>query len=308
MQSKKKPLGKGLSALLPQKPVATSDATEHIIAAATAPRDSSEADRVHHLRVADIRPNPHQPRQHFDEGALDELAASIRTHGLLQPVLVTRKNNAWVLVAGERRWRAAQKAGLEVIPALVVNPTEREELEYALVENLQREDLNPIEEARAYAVLMERFGLSQEEVAERVEKSRPAVANALRLLKLPTDIQQSVENGTLSAGHARALLALSSEEEQRLFRDLVIERQLSVRELEQLIHKHLQRKPRRKETRSPRTSHQYSLDDLRTRFEEVLACRVQITMTNPDRGKVEIYFSSLDELERIKEALGVSNF
>jgi len=308
MQSKKKPLGKGLSALLPQKPVATSDATEHIIAAATAPRDSSEADRVHHLRVADIRPNPHQPRQHFDEGALDELAASIRTHGLLQPVLVTRKNNGWVLVAGERRWRAAQKAGLEVIPALVVNPTEREELEYALVENLQREDLNPIEEARAYAVLMERFGLSQEEVAERVEKSRPAVANALRLLKLPTDIQQSVENGTLSAGHARALLALSSEEEQRLFRDLVIERQLSVRELEQLIHKHLQRKPRRKETRSPRTSHQYSLDDLRTRFEEVLACRVQITMTNPDRGKVEIYFSSLDELERIKEALGVSNF
>lgn len=308
MQSKKKPLGKGLSALLPQKPVATSDATEHIIAAATAPRDSSEADRVHHLRVADIRPNPHQPRQHFDEGALDELAASIRTHGLLQPVLVTRKNNAWVLVAGERRWRAAQKAGLEVIPALVVNPTEREELEYALVENLQREDLNPIEEARAYAVLMERFGLSQEEVAERVEKSRPAVANALRLLKLPTDIQQSVENGTLSAGHARALLALPSEEEQRLFRDLVIERQLSVRELEQLIHKHLQRKPRRKETRSPRTSHQYSLDDLRTRFEEVLACRVQITMTNPDRGKVEIYFSSLDELERIKEALGVSNF
>jgi len=308
MQSKKKPLGKGLSALLPQKPVATSDATEHIIAAATAPRDSSEADRVHHLRVADIRPNPHQPRQHFDEGALDELAASIRTHGLLQPVLVTRKNNGWVLVAGERRWRAAQKAGLEVIPALVVNPTEREELEYALVENLQREDLNPIEEARAYAVLMERFGLSQEEVAERVEKSRPAVANALRLLKLPTDIQQSVENETLSAGHARALLALSSEEEQRLFRDLVIERQLSVRELEQLIHKHLQRKPRRKETRSPRTSHQYSLDDLRTRFEEVLACRVQITMTNPDRGKVEIYFSSLDELERIKEALGVSNF
>jgi len=308
MQSKKKPLGKGLSALLPQKPVATSDATEHLIAAATAPRDSSEADRVHHLRVADIRPNPHQPRQHFDEAALEELAASIRTHGLLQPVLVTRKHNSWVLVAGERRWRAAQKAGLEVIPALVVHPTEREELEYALVENLQREDLNPLEEARAYAVLMERFGLSQEEVAERVEKSRPAVANALRLLKLPEDIQQNVENGTLSAGHARALLALPNDEERRHFRDLVIERQLSVRELEQLIHKHLQRKPRRKEMRTPRTSQQHSLDDLRARFEEVLACRVQITMTNPDRGKVEIYFSSLDELERIKEALGVSNF
>jgi ParB family chromosome partitioning protein len=306
MQSKKPALGKGLSALLP--PRQPSSAPEHIIAAATGPHAEPppEKDRVLELAIDAITPNPFQPRQQFDETALDELAASIRAHGLLQPVLVTRRQNQWVLVAGERRWRAAQRVGLSTIPAIAVEISEREALEIALVENLQREDLNPIDEARAYRVLIERFGLTQDEVATRVEKSRPAVANALRLLNLPPDIQADVEAGRLSAGHARALLALPTARDQRQWRDLTLKRGLSVRELESLIQKQQARPPKaRQRTGKPASATDGAVDDLRQRFEEALACKVHIAMSGPDRGKVEIYFTSLDELDRIKEALGI---
>lgn len=306
MQSKKRALGKGLAALLPQKPAS---APEHIIAAATAPHEpAGDAEKILDLPIDAITPNPHQPRQLFDEASLDELAASIRHHGVLQPVLVTKQQNTYVLIAGERRWRAARRAGLKSVPAIVRNVTEREALEFALVENLQREDLNPMDEARAYQILLDEFGLSQEEIAERVDKSRPAVANALRLLNLPPDIQADVESGRLSAGHARALLALPSADAQRRWRDVVLERGLSVRELEQAIQRELERKPQVKPRRKLTASaEQPNLLELRERFEEALACKVQISMAGPHHGKVEIFFSSLDELDRIKEALGISD-
>ncbi len=306
MQSKKRALGKGLAALLPTK--TDSAATEHIIAAATEPAVAPAADRetTAMLPVDALRPNPFQPRQQFDEAALDALAASIRERGLLQPVLVTRRQGEWVLVAGERRWRAAQRAGLKNIPAIVLELTDQEALELALIENLQREDLNPLEEARAYRVLIERFGLSQEEVAARVDKSRPSVANALRLLNLPEDIQADVESGRLSPGHARALLALPTHEAQRRWRDITIERQLSVRQLEAEIQRFRSRnaksRPRKK---LPGHAGDAAVQDLRRRFEEVLCCKVLIVLHGPDRGKVEIRFTSLDELDRIKEALGI---
>lgn len=306
MQSKKRALGKGLSALLPQKPAS---APEHIITAATAPHhepDTPTGAHVLQLPTEALTPNPLQPRHTFDDSALEELAASVKTHGVLQPILVTKQDNRYVIIAGERRWRAAQRAGLPTVPAIVRDVSNLQALEFALIENLQREDLNPIEEARAYQVLADDFGLSQEQIAERVNKSRPAVANALRLLNLPPDIQADIEAGLLSAGHARALLALPSEEEQRRWRDTVLAQGLSVRELEQAIQRSLERTPRPKpRKRQADNLPEPALRALRERFEEVLACRVQISMSGADRGKVEIYFSSLDELDRIKEALGI---
>lgn len=311
MQSKKRALGKGLAALLPAKSPAIAQAPSHILQAATtsSSRDLHEdKEALLQLPVDAISPNPAQPRQHFEEAALEELAASIRSHGLLQPVLVSRRSDRWILVAGERRWRAAQRAGLETIPAIALDISDREALELALVENLQREDLDPLEEARAYRVLIDRFGLSQEEVAQRVEKSRSAVANALRLLSLPEDLQDELRAGRLSAGHARALLALESAEDQRAFAELIIREGLSVRQIERLIQKHLARPiSSRRRKAGVRTSDDTHLRDLRQRFEEVLACRVDIKMTGPNCGKIEIQFSSLDELDRIRDILGVSD-
>ncbi len=306
MQSKKRPLGKGLAALLPNK--SSSSATEHIVAAATSPHDHSEPpqETIQQIPVAAIQPNPQQPRMRFSEEGIEELAASIRTHGILQPVLVTKRGNSYWLIAGERRWRAAQRAGLESIPAIVREVSDRESLEYALIENLQREDLNPIEEARAYNALMVNFGLTQEEVAACVDKSRPAVANALRLLNLPDDIQADVEAGRLSAGHARALLALPTADEQRHWRKVTLSRGLSVRQLENEIQHHLSRKTsHRPRAKRPSVADAAALSDLRNQFEDALGCKVLITMSGPSSGKVEIHFSTLDELDRIKEAVGI---
>ncbi|MGC8840101.1 MAG: ParB/RepB/Spo0J family partition protein [Candidatus Sumerlaeaceae bacterium] len=306
MQSKKRVLGKGLGALLPNR--GANAATEHIVAAATAPHEESSplGELVQEIPITAIQPNPQQPRLHFSEEALEELAASIRSHGVLQPILVSQRGVRYVLIAGERRWRAAQRAGLETIPAIVREVSERESLEYTLIENLQREDLNPIEEARAYNTLMVNFGLTQEQVAARVDKSRPAVANALRLLNLPEDIQAHVEAGRLSAGHARALLTLPTAEEQRHWCKVALRRGLSVRQLENKIQHHLSRssRPKARTSRSAATDAP-ALAELRNRFEEILGCRVQISMSGTNSGKVEIYFTSLDELDRIKEAMGI---
>lgn len=315
MQPKKRALGKGLGALLPPKPVPAAkgkaapaaEAAEGSVAVEVA----EAAGPYHKLKISELKPNTYQPRDHFDAAALEELASSIKMHGLIQPIAVTKHGNSHMIVAGERRWRAAQIAGLEQVPVIVIDVGPREMLEFALIENLQRENLNPIEEGRAYRALIETFELSQDEVAERVGKSRPAVANALRLLKLPDDIQKDIEGARISAGHARALLGLSSETAQRRLRDLIIQHELSVRQAERLVSARAdsaEKKAGGAGNGKSASSTPKSPDAARLQEALIdrLACRVSVKTFDENRGKVEIHFDSLDELQRFMEALGVS--
>ena len=315
MSSKKRALGRGLEALLPPRPA---PAVVSHPGPAPAGNGKAEADGsvalasppdetpYQQLPVAELEPNPHQPREMFDEAALAELAQSIRVHGVLQPVAVVRRDDRWRIVAGERRWRAAQLAGLSTIPVVVLELTDQEVLECALVENLQRENLNPVEAARAYKALVDTFGLSQEEVADRVGLSRPAVANALRLLRLPADYLKDVEGGYLSAGHARALLSLEREQDRRRLRDAIVRGRLSVREAEQLAAKLADRTTA---TRKKASRSEEELDPDLVRLREqligVLACRVQIKPLEKTRGRIEIHYDSLDDLDRLLSILGV---
>ena len=196
------------------------------------------------LPIAQVEPGLNQPRKHFDEEALADLAESIRQHGILQPLTVRRLASGYYqIIAGERRWRAARQAGLEEVPAIIIEADDRKVMELGLIENLQREDLNPMEEAAGYRTLIQDYGLTQEEAARRVSKSRPAVANAMRLLALPQEVQWLIEQGNLSAGHGRALLALPTAEVQITFAGEIVERGYSVRETEARIRQLLQRKP-----------------------------------------------------------------
>jgi len=312
VQQKKRVLGRGLEALLPQKPQPQQPAkpteTHEPVAASSQP-----AARPDKLPVASIRRNEAQPRQVFDPVALAELADSIRRHGLLQPVAVMPgSDGTYILVAGERRWRAAQEAGLQEIPAVILDKlNDQELLECALVENLQRENLSPLEEARAYRALVDTFGLSQEAVAERVGKSRPAVANALRLLKLNEEFQQDLEEGRLTPGHARALLALENLQDQQRLRQEIVSWQLSVRQAEdralRLQAGGASDSPIKSRGRA--SAPQKGLDSdsqrLREQLIEAFACRVDLKPAGPNRGKIEIYYETLDELERILSRMGV---
>ncbi|MGE5577139.1 MAG: ParB/RepB/Spo0J family partition protein, partial [Syntrophothermus sp.] len=197
--------------------------------------DSVDQSAVRNLPISAIKPNPFQPRQHFDEEKLAELAASIKEHGVVQPLILRQREEGYELVAGERRWRAAQLAGLKEVPVVVKGLNDLQMMQIALVENLQREDLNPLEEARAYARLLNEFSMTQEEIAFTVGKSRPVVANTLRLLHLPEEIQESVSRGTISMGHARTILGLESPEQQITAWEKILKDQLSVRETERLV-------------------------------------------------------------------------
>lgn len=280
-------LGRGLDALIPTGP-------------------SGEAG-VRELALDRIGPNPHQPRQQEDPEALGELAVSIRAHGVIQPVIVTEVPGAvpptYQLVAGERRWRAARLAGLEKIPAIVKELSSRQMLELALVENLQREDLNPLEEAEAYRMLAEEFGLSHEEIARQVGRSRPAISNRLRLLQLPPVVQAKLASGELSAGHARALLALPTTQGQVEAMRLVLEEGLSVRQTEELVRRLLQD---RQESPSPpvTTALQAELAALEERLREALGTKVSLKQ-GKQGGRMTIYFYSDEELEHLLRRLGV---
>lgn len=245
-----------------------------------------------------IAPNPRQPRTLMDEAALEELAASIREHGILQPLIVTRaaSGSGYTLVAGERRWRAARKAGLRTVPALVKETTPQQLLELALVENLQREDLNPLEEAAAYRQLIDEHGLTQEEAAQRVGKSRSAVANTLRLLNLPPEAKEALASGLITEGHARTLLSLSSLEEQRKLLAALISGGLTVREAEESA--------RRGSHRGPRTKKPVSADvaELENRFREALRTKVELRRGRRG-GRLVIHFYSDEELEGIYQAI-----
>lgn len=273
----KRGLGRGLGALL------SSDAT-------------SENESLTEIQVGQIEPNPYQPRKAFDKTALDELAASIRVSGMIQPVVVRRAGAGYQLIVGERRWRAALQAGVERIPAIVRNATDVETLELALVENLLREDLNPMEEAEAYQKLLSEFGWTQEELAQRVGRDRSSISNAVRLLRLPQSIQEDLRAGRLTMGHARALLSLTSVADQLKLRDEILAHSWSVRATEEGVQK---RRP------TPRVGRRRSVEltALEDELQQALMTRVRI-MGNEKRGRIEVVYATADELERLAALLG----
>ena len=266
-------LGRGLSSLIPTRP--------------------AEASGAHEIPLSRIAPNPYQPRRHVDEQELSDLASSIREHGVLQPVIVTQSLEGYVLVAGERRVRAARLAGLERIPAVVRQLADRDQLELAIVENVQRADLDPIEEAHAYRQLIDEFGLSQEEVALRVGRARATVTNTLRLLELDPEVQAAIVDGRISEGHARALASLAREQQAAVLRTIV-EQALSVRQTEELVRRKRAETPQEPERRPLG----HDLQDLEAQLRGVLATKVGIVRTRRG-GRLVIDFYSDEELDRL---------
>jgi ParB family chromosome partitioning protein len=269
----KKGLGKGLGALI----------------------TSAESDDsgVREVRINEIEPNSEQPRKNFNDAKLSQLSESIKQHGVVQPLIVQRDGSIYRIVAGERRWRAARLAGLQTVPVIVRELSSRQVMEIALIENIQREDLNPIEEAEAYEKLISEFGMTQEEVSNTVGRSRPAITNSLRLLSLQDKIKTSLISGEISSGHARALLSIESKEVQLAALDEIIKRELSVRETELLV----------KQLSKPKKPKKAKTDDVEYRaiedkFREVFGTKVRI-MNNKKNGKILIEYYSPDELDRI---------
>ncbi len=252
------------------------------------------------LPVEAIERNPRQPRKRFEERKLEELAASIREHGIVEPILVRRDGSKYRILAGERRWRAAQRAGLKEVPAVLREASDREAFEIALVENLQREDLNAIEEAEAYEVLIEDHGLTQEAIAQRVGKERSTVANALRLLKLPAEVRDHVKDGQLDMGHARALLGLEGEEAIRRAAQRVVREGLSVRATEALVRQ-LTRKGKPAPTQPGQTP---ATRDLTQRLQRRLGARCRVVPKSAVAGRLEVEYTSLDELDGILARIG----
>jgi ParB family chromosome partitioning protein len=279
----KRGLGRGLGALLSATPTAE--------------------DVLVDVPVDQIDVNPNQPRKDFDFKSLGELAASIKASGVIQPVIVRRQAGGYQLIAGERRWRAARQAGLERIPAIVREATDAQSLELALVENLLREDLNPMEEAEAYQKLLAQFGWTQEELGQRIGRDRSSIANSLRLLRLPEEIQTDLRSGRLTMGHARALLALTSVADQLKLRDEILKHEWSVRATEDSIRaaEELARKrgvaPKRGRRRS------VELAALEDELQRALMTRVRI-MGNDKNGKIEVVYATAEELDRLSELLG----
>ena len=317
-------LGRGLDALIPQSAPKTEEVTveirDHEAAAEQTreekteenvsretfaeERDHLQRDRSERrrrettLRVSQIEPNRSQPRKTFDEDALEELADSIRQYGLIQPIMVQKREGYYEIIAGERRWRACMKAGLKEVPVIIREYDDQKIMELSLIENLQREDLNPMEEARAYKRLMEEFGLTQEEIAGRVSKSRPVIANALRLLKLDERVQAMVEQGEISMGHARALASVLIPEEQYLIALKIMEEHLTVRDTEKII-KNIGKVPKKKEPVQKDESLERIYRELENRLKSSLGTKVAIHTRGTGGGKVEIDFYTAEDLEKI---------
>ncbi len=278
----RKALGRGLRALIPES-------------------DAFEGAAVRVIPIDQIDRNPEQPRKHFDEAQLEELKESILAHGVLEPIIVRPVEGRYEIVVGERRWRAAKLAGLDAIPAAVREMSDREAMELALVENLQREDLNPIEEAEAYKRLMDEFGLTQEEVADRVGKKRSTVANRLRLLEMEPELRAEVSAGRLSAGHAKALLAISSSRERMEVARRVIEDGWSVRAVEEYARR-AGRKPSAPNRAAARRAKDPFLQEIEERLQQCLGTKVRI-VGQGRRGRIEIDYYSEEDIERILEII-----
>ena len=270
--------------------------------------DADRSDPVT-VRISEVEPNRDQPRKYFDDEKLEELSESIKTYGILQPILVQKKDGYYEIIAGERRWRAALKAGLKEIPVIIREYTDKEILELSLIENIQREDLNPIEEAEAYKRLIDEFGMSQEEMAKRVSKSRSAVANSLRLLKLEGDVRKMLVDGQLSMGHARALLPLEIAEEQIEVARKVADRQMSVRETEKLVRNILKTGAgsgtKAVKTEQPQEDPSIAViyKQIEERLQQTLHTKVQIQRKRNGHGKLMIDFYGSDDLDKIIDRL-----
>ncbi|MBR4059282.1 MAG: ParB/RepB/Spo0J family partition protein [Lachnospiraceae bacterium] len=297
----KRGLGKGLDSLIPNSVL--KPATPEKLAEENKVSVKSEEKAAETLvKITKIEPNREQPRKNFDEEALNELAESIKHYGLISPILVQDKKDHYEIIAGERRWRAAKIAGLKEVPVIIREYTEREIAEIALIENVQREDLNPIEEAMGYKRLIEEFDLKQEEVAECVSKSRSAITNSLRLLKLSEEVQKYLVDGELSMGHARALLAVEDSEKQTFLAKKIINEKLSVREVEKLV-KNLDKPV--KEKPSPDTQLQAIYESYEEKIKQSLATKVKIlpSVKTKGAGRFEIEFYSTEDFERILERI-----
>ena len=293
MTVKKKGLGKGLDSLIPDN--RSSKASEK--------PEKKEPSHVEEMKTGEqmmkinmVEPNREQPRRNFEEDALLELADSIKQFGVLQPLIVRKRNDYYEIIAGERRWRAAKIAGIKEVPVIIKDYNEQEVVEIALIENIQRENLNPIEEAMAFKKLLEEYHLKQDEVAERVSKSRTAVTNSMRLLKLNEKVQQMIIDDMISTGHARALLAIDDLEQQYILANKIFDEKLSVRETEKLI-KELKNPKKAKEKKKVENSFIYT--DLEDKMKEVFGTKVHVAVKGKGKGKIEIEYYSDDELERM---------
>lgn len=289
----KSALGKGLSALIGPRPPPIR-------------LEAEQGEKVHQVGLASVIPSPLQPRKDFGRDALNELVESIRQHGIIQPLVVRDVGGRHELIAGERRWRAAQEAGLAQVPVITRVATDLQVIEISLIENLQRADLNPIEEAQAYARLAGEFGMRQEDIAQKVGRSRAAVANSMRLLDLHQQVQAWLTQGLLSVGHAKVLLALKEPEEQLLVAETILRRSATVRATERLVARQLgTTRPRRRRLAGAATVTSAAIDDLRNRLQEHLGTRVALHH-GEKRGRIEIEYYGNDDLQRILAAIGLS--
>lgn len=268
------------------------------------PEEIEKADQPEiYLKISQVEPNRKQPRKNFDENAMEELAESVKQYGIIQPLIVRKKENYYEIIAGERRWRAAKMAGLKEIPVVIKNYTDEEIMEISLIENIQRENLNPIEEAAAYQLLIQEFHLKQEDIASKVSKSRTFITNAMRLLKLDERVQNMISESLLTSGHARALLGIENRDLQYETAMKVYDEGLSVREVERLVKK-INAPPKEEEAdQEDLHKEQYQLiyENAENKLKTIMGTKVNIKNKNNNKGKIEIEYYSLDELERLME-------
>lgn len=289
-----KGLGKGLDALIPEESSrkTTVKPQKEVVVEKVVKKEEVM------VKISDIEPNREQPRKNFDEDSLLELAESIKQFGVIQPLIVQKKGDYYEIIAGERRWRAAKLAGLKEVPVIVKKYTEQEIVEISLIENIQRENLNPIEEAQAYKRLLTEFNLKQDEVAERVSKSRTAVTNSMRLLKLDEKVQQMVIDDMISSGHARALLAIEDKELQATLAVRIFDEKLSVREVERLVRNLQVKEPEKKKEQK---NNSFIYKDIEEKIKSILGTKVNVIHKDNNKGKIEIEYYSNEELERLME-------
>ena len=303
----KKGLGRGLNQLIPTgdeartKSKSTPGETTKTITKEVVKEVVKEVEQK--VKITQIEPNKSQPRKQFDEDALQELADSIKQYGVLEPLIVTKKGKFYEIIAGERRWRAARLAGVKEVPVVIREYTDREIMEISLIENIQREDLNPIEEALAYESLINEYSLTQEEVAEKVSKNRSTIANSLRLLKLCDEVRQMIIEDKLTTGHARALIPIEDAELQTEAANFIFDNKLSVRDTEIYIKKLLSIPKESKENIVATNDLSIFYNDIESRLKEILGAKIAIKSKNNEKGKIEINYYSQDELERITEML-----
>ena len=290
-----KGLGRGIGNLIPEETKDEKDVVVKEVVKEVVVKEPAEVK----VRISQVEPNKEQPRKYFDEDALIELSESIKQYGVLQPLLVQKKDNYYEIIAGERRWRAAKLAGVKEVPVVIKDYSDQEVMEIALIENIQREDLNPIEEAQAYQRLIKDYRLKQDEVAEKVSKSRAAITNSLRLLKLDKRVQEMVMEGKLSNGHARTIISIEDGDKQYAIAQKIFDEKLSVREVEKLMRE--QDKKGKKPKELPENDFVYR--DLEEKLSKSLGTQVTIKNKSNNKGKIEIQYYSQSELERILEFL-----